>query len=86
MLSVTSSSNQSEHENDATIMFGHYPTSTIVSGLPGVREVLGRGLVYLCGHLHNMHGLAGRLYARHKVRWQYCYVFLIILNCLHCVC
>ena len=49
-------------------MFGHYPTSTIVSGLPGVREVLGRGLVYLCGHLHNMHGLAGRLYARHKVR------------------
>ena len=78
--------NQSSHETDATIWFGHYPTSTIVSGLPGVREVLGRGLVYLCGHLHNMHGLAGRLYARHKVRTrrgQYCYLFLIIpLSCL----
>ena len=48
-------------------MFGHYPTSTIVSGAPGVREVLGQGLVYLCGHLHNLHGLAGRLYVRHKV-------------------
>ena len=58
---------QSRHEAQATIMFGHYPTSTIVSGAPGVREVLGQGLVYLCGHLHNLHGLAGRLYVRHKV-------------------
>ena len=58
---------QSRFETQATIMFGHYPTSTIVSHQPGVRAVLGSGLVYLCGHLHNLHGLAGGpMVVRHK--------------------
>ena len=51
---------------DGTVWFGHYPTSTIVAPLPGHREVMEDGLVYLCGHLHNIHGLAGTMVVRHR--------------------
>jgi len=53
-------------EADATIWFGHYPTSTIVAPRPGPREVMADGLVYLCGHLHNIHGLANTMVVRHR--------------------
>jgi len=55
-----------EKEADATIWFGHYPTSTIVAPKPGPREVMSKGLVYLCGHLHNVHGLANTMVVRHR--------------------
>jgi len=57
---------KSEVEADATVWFGHYPTSTIVSPQPGLRYVMSSGLAYLCGHLHNMHGLASRMVVRHE--------------------
>jgi len=57
---------KSEVEADATVWFGHYPTSTIVSPQPGLRSVMSTGLAYLCGHLHNIHGLANRMVVRHK--------------------
>lgn len=57
---------KSEAEADATVWFGHYPTSTIVSPQPGLRSLMSSGLVYLCGHLHNLHGLAYRMVVRHK--------------------
>ena len=55
-----------EKEADATIWFGHYPSSTIVAPRPGPREVMAKGLVYLCGHLHNIHGLANTMVVRHR--------------------
>jgi len=64
---VASLVKKSEAEADMTVMFGHYPTSTIVSPPPGIRQVLGSGLVYLCGHLHNLHGLANNMVVRHRV-------------------
>ncbi|KAB0799720.1 hypothetical protein PPYR_07600 [Photinus pyralis] len=43
-------------DSSYTIWFGHYPTSCVVSHEPGgIRSLIGRhgrGLVYLCGHLH----------------------------------
>ena len=59
---------QSSQETDATIWFGHYPTSTIISPSSDLQEVMKSGLIYLCGHLHNLHGLAPTMFVRHKVR------------------
>ena len=45
-----------------------FPSSLVVTpgpGLTGQAGLMSRGLVYLCGHLHNLHGLAGRMRARH---------------------
>ncbi|MCL4116407.1 UNVERIFIED_CONTAM: hypothetical protein GTU68_024498, partial [Idotea baltica] len=53
-----------KHNN--TIWFGHYPTSCIVSPEPGIRKLMGRGLAYLCGHLHTLGGLARSLYTRQQ--------------------
>lgn len=57
---------QSTEEADMTIWFGHYPTSMIVSPDPGHRELMAEGLVYLCGHLHSLHGLANTMVVRHR--------------------
>lgn len=58
--------NKSAKEHDATIFFGHYPTSTILSHSPGIKDVMRNGLVYLCGHLHNLHGIVSTMFVRHK--------------------
>ena len=62
---------QSSHETDATIWFGHYPTSTIISpsssSSSDLQAVMSSGLIYLCGHLHNLHGLVNTMFVRHKV-------------------
>ena len=63
---LASLASKSEKEADATIWFGHYPTSTIVAPSPGPRHVMTNGLVYLCGHLHNLHGLADTMVVRHS--------------------
>ncbi|XP_045625746.1 transmembrane protein 62 [Procambarus clarkii] len=47
-----------------TIWFGHYPTSCILSPDPGIRRLMGRGLAYLCGHLHTLGGLVPNMYTR----------------------
>lgn len=50
-------------DSNQIIFFGHYPTSTIGSPQPGIRQLLGHGAVYLCGHLHTMAGLVPNMYA-----------------------
>ncbi|XP_071537020.1 transmembrane protein 62-like [Panulirus ornatus] len=50
--------------NNYTIWFGHYPTSCILSPEPGIRRVMGRGLAYMCGHLHTLGGLVPNMYTR----------------------
>ena len=57
---------RSTAEADVTIWLGHYPTSLIVAPAPGPRALMTRGLAYLCGHLHNVHGLAPTMVARHS--------------------
>ncbi|XP_070613994.1 transmembrane protein 62 [Erythrolamprus reginae] len=52
-------------ESNHTILFGHYPTSSIISVSPGVREAMRFALVYLCGHFHTLGGLMPVLHARH---------------------
>ncbi|XP_064082624.1 transmembrane protein 62-like isoform X1 [Macrobrachium nipponense] len=53
----------SRHSN-YTIWFGHYPTSCILSPEPGIRRLMGRGLAYMCGHLHTLGGLVPNMYTR----------------------
>lgn len=50
-------------DSNHTIFFGHYPTSTIGSPHPGIRQLLSHGAVYLCGHLHTMAGMVPNMYA-----------------------
>ncbi|XP_055386194.1 transmembrane protein 62-like isoform X2 [Condylostylus longicornis] len=54
-----------------TILFGHYPTSCILSpgGEKGLREIIGsfeENYAYLCGHFHTQGGFIPRMYALHK--------------------
>lgn len=48
------------------VWFGHFPTSCILAEEQGgVRSLIGQdkhGLVYLCGHLHQLGGLIPRMY------------------------
>ncbi|XP_058017954.1 transmembrane protein 62 isoform X2 [Ahaetulla prasina] len=53
------------HEANHTILFGHYPTSSIISVSPGVRTAMRFALVYLCGHFHTLGGLMPVLHTRH---------------------
>ncbi|XP_067895855.1 transmembrane protein 62 isoform X2 [Heterodontus francisci] len=59
LASETVSSNQ-------TIWLGHYTTSTIVSASPGIQQVMGSAIAYLCGHLHTLGGLMPVLHTRHS--------------------
>ncbi|XP_054715179.1 transmembrane protein 62-like [Uloborus diversus] len=49
-------------DNNFTIWFGHYPTSTIVAPHPGVREFMRHSGPYLCGHLHTLGGMVPQMY------------------------
>lgn len=55
---------RASRKSNHTIWFGHYPTSCILSPEPGIRRVMGRGLAYLCGHLHTLGGLVPNMYTR----------------------
>ncbi|KAG0724229.1 Transmembrane protein 62 [Chionoecetes opilio] len=55
---------RASRKSNYTIWFGHYPTSCILSPEPGIRRVMGRGLAYLCGHLHTLGGLVPNMYTR----------------------
>lgn len=50
---------------NGTIWFGHYPTSSILSPRPGLRQIAANGIAYLCGHLHNLVGLVPQMYTHH---------------------
>lgn len=41
-------------DSNATIWFGHYPTSCIISPNPGFRTLMKNAVAYLCGHLHTL--------------------------------
>ncbi|XP_026565201.1 transmembrane protein 62 [Pseudonaja textilis] len=53
------------HDSNHTILFGHYPTSSIISASPGIRTAMRSALVYLCGHFHTLGGLVPVLHTRH---------------------
>ncbi|XP_059158619.1 transmembrane protein 62-like isoform X2 [Physella acuta] len=54
-----------KHSNQ-TIWFGHFPTSLIVHDPPILRQIMGNGIAYLCGHLHTMFGYVPNMFAKHK--------------------
>ena len=52
--------------SDYQIVFGHYPTSCILSPNPSVRQIISENdqtLAYLCGHLHTLNGMAPFMYS-----------------------
>ena len=54
---------------DYQIIFGHYPTSTVLSPNPGIKSIIGQNsstLTYLCGHLHTLNGLAPNMVSKFK--------------------
>ena len=50
---------------NASIWFGHYPTSSISSASPGLRQVASKSLAYLCGHFHSFYGVVPHMYTKH---------------------
>jgi len=54
-----------ESRVNASIWFGHYPSSTIQSADPGLRQVAANGIAYLCGHLHTFLDYVTHMYAKH---------------------
>lgn len=50
----------------ATVWFGHYPTSCVLSPSPGLRHLMRKGIAYLCGHLHTFGGLVRHMYTLQK--------------------
>ena len=56
-------------KTDFQIVFGHYPTSCVLTPQPGLRSVIGKSastLAYLCGHLHTLNNLAPHMYSTHN--------------------
>ncbi|XP_072283745.1 transmembrane protein 62 [Pyxicephalus adspersus] len=52
--------------SNQSVWFGHYPTSTIVSSSPGIRQVMSSSVAYMCGHLHTLGGMAPVLHSQHQ--------------------
>ncbi|XP_023933430.1 transmembrane protein 62 [Lingula anatina] len=57
---------QASEKSNATIWFGHYPTSLIGMPGPGLRHVMRNGIAYLCGHLHTLAGLVPKMHTLQK--------------------
>lgn len=51
-------------DSNATIWFGHYPTSCIISPDPGFRSLMKNAVAYLCGHLHTLAGTVPNMYTK----------------------
>ncbi|CAH8525885.1 unnamed protein product [Schistosoma rodhaini] len=50
-------------DSNQTFVFGHYPTSTVVSSDSNLGSMIGdSAFAYLCGHLHTLFGLAKKMY------------------------
>jgi hypothetical protein len=85
--------------SNGTIMFGHYPTSFIVTpkNQISIRDLMKNAAAYLCGHLHSAYGLVEKMYTVHhnglveleladfKInrRYLYCRLILEIRNAKH---
>ena len=50
---------------NASIWFGHYPSSSIHSTGSGFREIAAQSIAYLCGHFHTLFDIVPQMYARH---------------------
>ncbi|KAK2706171.1 hypothetical protein QYM36_016266 [Artemia franciscana] len=50
---------------NATFWFGHYPTSTLLSPSPGMRELMNDGMAYLNGHLHTFFMMVPKMHTLH---------------------
>jgi len=62
---LSSIRDQSRHTNQ-TVLFGHYPTSTMYHARQ-MRDIFGSmSLAYLCGHLHNGAGLVPHMQHMHS--------------------
>uniref|UniRef100_T1IQP5 AD domain-containing protein n=1 Tax=Strigamia maritima TaxID=126957 RepID=T1IQP5_STRMM len=55
---------KSESSN-VTFWFGHYPTSSILSPSPGIRNLMKGSYAYFCGHFHTLGGLVKKMYTIH---------------------
>ncbi|KYQ52554.1 Transmembrane protein 62 [Trachymyrmex zeteki] len=63
--------NRSKESNAAhTVVFGHYPTSSIISQADtNIRSILGshkESMVYLCGHFHTLGNMVPNMYSLQK--------------------
>ena len=49
------------------MLYGHYTTSSLISSC-NLHNVMAQSSIYLCGHLHNIHGLApsNSIWTRHE--------------------
>lgn len=54
-----------EKHINASIWFGHYPSSSMISVSPGFRSLAAGAVTYLCGHYHNLYGAVPHMYTRH---------------------
>lgn len=56
-----------QQKSNLTFWYSHYPTSTITCQDSGrLRTMLSHyGSIYMCGHLHDLAGLANEMYAIH---------------------
>lgn len=61
---IASIMNRAKSETTFQIVFGHYPTSCILSPSPGIRAVIGNSTAYLCGHLHTLNNYVPNMYTR----------------------
>ncbi|XP_040571816.1 transmembrane protein 62 [Lepeophtheirus salmonis] len=60
-------SQKASQECDYVFWFGHYPTSTIYSVNPGIRELMAsHGFVYVCGHFHTLNNFVTKMYSQHS--------------------
>ncbi|XP_013389484.1 transmembrane protein 62-like [Lingula anatina] len=57
---------RASEKSNATIWFGHYPTSLIGMPEPGLRHVMRHGIAYMCGHLHTLAGLVPKMHTLQK--------------------
>lgn len=53
---------EDSRSSNATVWFGHYPTSCIISPKPGLRNLMRSGVAYMCGHLHTLGGTVPNMY------------------------
>jgi len=58
--------NEASKRSNATVWFGHFPTSTVITDSKPLDNVMQNGIAYLSGHLHTFLDLAPELYTRQE--------------------
>ena len=57
---------EAQQKTDYQLVFGHYPTSCVLTPNPGLKSIIGQNqnsLAYLCGHLHTLNGIIPHMYS-----------------------